>query len=339
MKALSPLVVLSLLCPALTAQPVIDLQNLPQTGDVVTIGRCSDLIDDAALDASAGAMQTWDFSGLSEFSEEQFVFVDPATTPWTADNPNSNLCGISWDDAYTYYILSASSLEQEGNAIVIPGTPPEDTAKFLFNGDTERIIELPYTFGDAFTDDFSGTYSAMGFVGTFDGQIDLEVDGYGTLILPNATYPNTVRYHFDRTQNNTIFGNTNQTSKEQWAWVSADHRFWLLLMEINDDGFGTSQQVWYDKNPALAGPTAVADAASTEPSVFPVPVEAGSDAYVRGLADGQRIDLLDATGRIIRKLPYGSTIIPTEGLAPAIYLLRSSDRNGRTVGTSRLIVR
>lgn len=339
MKALSPLVFLALACPALTAQPVIDLQNLPQTGDVVTIGRCSDLIDGAALDASAGAMQTWDFSDLTEFSEEQFIFVDPASTPWTADNPNSNLCGISWDDAYTYYILSASTLEQEGNTIIIPGIPPEDTAKFLFNSDTERIIELPYTFGDAFVDDFSGTYSAMGFVGTFDGQIDLEVDGYGTLILPNATYPNAVRYHFDRTQNNTIFGNTNQTSKEQWAWVSSDHRFWLLLMEINYDGFSTSQQVWYDKNPALAGPNAVLDATSTAPSVFPDPVEAGSYAYVSGLANGQRIDLFDATGRIIRTVPSGSNFVPTEGLAPATYVIRFSDRNGSAIGSSRLIVR
>ena len=326
-------------CAGSMAQPLIDLDNMPIVGDNIPIGICSDPVDSAALNTATGAMQIWDFSNLTEQVQEQFQFVDPVGSLWENDFPSSTLCGISWDGSHAYYTTGASGLEQNGACVILPGPPPEDTSKIVLGGSSEVVMELPLSFGDGHVDAFSGTFNAGPFTGTTNGTIDFVADGHGTLILPNATYPNTVRYHFDRTQNNTIFGNTNQTSKEQWAWVSADHRFWLLLMEINDDGFGTSQQVWYDKNPALAGPTAVADAASTEPSVFPVPVEAGSDAYVRGLADGQRIDLLDATGRIIRKLPYGSTIIPTEGLAPAIYLLRSSDRNGRTVGTSRLIVR
>ncbi|MBK7385003.1 MAG: T9SS type A sorting domain-containing protein [Flavobacteriales bacterium] len=267
--------------------------------------------------------------------------MDPATSPWSADFPNSNLCGISWDDAYSYYILSASAMETEGNAIIIPGTPPEDTAKFLFNVDTERILELPYTYGDAFVDDFSGTYSAMGFVGTMDGTVDLQVDGYGTLILPTGTYDNVVRYHFDRVQNNTIFGNTSQTTKEQWAWVSADHRFWLLLMEINDDGLSTSQQVWYDKNPALAGPSGQVDIAQASWSVLPNPVEPGTSVSIVGNSDSfhLRMEVIDATGRSLRTYPVGTTRISTDAMAPGVYVVRFLGSNGTTAGTTRLVVR
>ena len=334
---------LSLLFAAtfIQAQPTITVNNLPQLGDVVTIGRCTDIIDADALDASAGAMQTWDFSGLTEFSEEQFYFVDPATTPWTADFPNSNLCGISWDDAYSYYILSASALETEGNAIIVPGPPPEDTAKFLFNGNTERILELPYSFGDAFLDDFSGTFSASGFLGTMDGTVDLQVDGHGTLILPTGMYDDVVRYHFDRIQNNNVFGNTVQTSKEQWAWVSADHRFWLLLMEINYDGFNTSQQVWYDKNPALAGPTGQVEVAQAAWSLHPNPVEPGTSVSIVGNSDRSalRMEVIDATGRSLRTFPVGTTRISTDAMAPGVYVVRFLGPNGTTAGTTRLVVR
>jgi len=214
------------------AQPVIDVQNMPMLGDITTIGLCDDIVDAASLNAANGAMVTWDFSGLHESSEEQFTFVDPATTPWAADFPNSNLCGVSWENGHSYYIVDGTALRTEGNALVIPGTPPEDTAKILMASDPEQIIELPYTFGDGFTDNFSGTFQAGVFAGTLAGSIDQSVDGYGTLILPNATYTNVVRYHFNRVQVNTVLGNTSTQTKEQWAWVSPDHRFWLLLMEI-----------------------------------------------------------------------------------------------------------
>ena len=51
-----------------------------------------------------------------------------------------------------------------------------------------------------------------------DGTVDLQVDGHGTLILPTGMYDDVVRYHFDRIQNNTVFGNTVQTSKGQESW-------------------------------------------------------------------------------------------------------------------------
>ncbi|MBK7944824.1 MAG: hypothetical protein IPJ85_05725 [Flavobacteriales bacterium] len=54
------------------------------------------------------------------------LFVDPATTDFTNDFPNATFCGITWDDAYTYYVLSPSALESEGSASSSPdrATPP-----------------------------------------------------------------------------------------------------------------------------------------------------------------------------------------------------------------------
>ncbi|MEO8588428.1 MAG: hypothetical protein ABI432_03595 [Flavobacteriales bacterium] len=338
----NPSTLLFLFCtaaPGLVAQPIIDLPNMPMTGDVVTIGLCTDPIDVALLDASAGAMQTWDFSGLTESSEEQFLFVDPSSTPWASDFSNSNLCWISWDGSHSYYVLSPSALETEGYASIITGTPPEDTAKFLINVDTERLQELPYTYGDGFVDDFSGTFSAIGFVGTMNGTVDQQVDGYGTLILPTGTYTNVVRYHFDLLQNNTLFGSTTQSTKEHWGWFSADHRFWLLQMEINIDGLGSSEQVWYNKDPALAEPNGLPESEANSVSIFPNPVQPGSSAYITGMDLAHvRAQVIDATGRNLRMFPFGTTRIDTEGLAPGAYVVRFLNTTGTPLGAARLIV-
>ena len=327
--------------PALIAQPIIGTPNMPQLGDVVTIGLCDDIVDANALNAAIGPMQIWDMSGLTEASEEQFTFVDPATSLWANDFPASNLCGISWEGSHSYYIIGASALETEGQATIMPGPAPEDTAKIIYPVDHERILELPYTYGDGHTDTFSGTLDAGPFLGTIAGTVDLDVDGYGTLILPTGTYTNVVRYHLDRVQNNTVMGITSTQTKEQWAWVSADHRFWLLLMEINDDGFSTSDLVWYDKNPALAGPSGQAEIAQAAWSLHPNPVEPGTSVSIMGNSDSSalRMEVIDATGRSLRTFPVGTTRFSTDAMAPGMYVVRFLHSNGTPAGTARLMVR
>lgn len=333
------IITLSALCTAgaLIAQPNITQLNIPVIGDVVTIGRCSDPIDTNALNASAGAMQTWDFSGLNEFSEEEILFVDPASTDFVDDFPNATFCGITWDDAYTYYVASSSALESEGSAIIIG---PGDTAKYLMDVDLEQVIELPYSYGDQFSDTYSGTFSAAGFLGTMNGTVDLEADGYGTLILPTGTYTNTVRYRMSRVQNNTIFGNTTVNTSEQWAWVSSDHRFWLLLMDIDFDGFGTSEQVWYDKNPMPVGPQSVEENSLVNVRAYPTPAEHGSIVTIAGIPNASSIwaEVIDALGRTVLTTRPGQMTIQTDALIAGTYVVRLSSSSSGAVGSARLLI-
>lgn len=325
---------------ASTAQPVITLNNIPQLGDISSIGICSDNVDATALAASAGAMQTWDFSGISEISEEQFTFVAPGVTPWPTTFTGSDLCGVSWDDAYSYYAVNGGYLESIGQALIVPGTPPEDTMKLLYTQDTERIVPLPYTFGDVFNDSFAGTFAVGGFSGTVDGTVEFEADGYGALILPNGSYENVVRYHINRVQNNTIGGfPPNVTSKEQWAWVSSDHRFWLLLMELNDDGIGGEESiVWYDKAPLPAGPTSVNGVDVTAIGIYPNPAAVGTTISLDlpGTSGIARIELRDATGRLVRN--ERTTTLSTADLRPGAFFIRAIGTDGASWGIQRLIL-
>lgn len=302
------------------AQPIITQSNIPQIGDNVTIAICSDPINEG----SSGVNQTWDYSGLTESEEQSFMYVDPSITPKADSFPDANLCGISWDGSYSYYKVGSSALEAVG---YVTPVPPTDTAMIVFD-DYEQIVQLPYTYNDDFIDDFDGTSYVPGFGGlAFDGDIDFEADGYGTLILPTGTYNNVVRYHFFREQTNYVSGfPSNTQTKEQWAWVSADYRFWLLLMEENFDGFATSELIWYDKTP-LSVVTGVNTQEVYDLSVYPNPVMNGGHInFTWDQDEDATVSIYSMEGKLIferkNSLTSGMNLLDISTLTSGTYLLK-----------------
>lgn len=300
---MKPIYTIILACISLWgyAQPTITQSNIPLIGDNVTIALCSDPVNEG----SSGANQTWDFSGLTENSQGTFMYVDPSTTPKADSFPDANLCGISWDGSYSYYKVSPSALEAVG---YVTPVPPSDTAMIVFDG-FEQIVQLPYTYNDDFLDNFDGTNYVPG-VGAldFDGTLDFEADGYGTLILPTGTYTNVVRYHFNRSQTNYFNGfPANTQTKEQWAWVSADYRFWLLLMEESFDGFNTTELVWYDKAP-LSVITGVVSHEATDVSIYPNPTGKGEQVNISWASDEvATVSLFSLDGKLLQEKNIGLT--------------------------------
>ncbi|MBC8366264.1 hypothetical protein H8E52_02530 [bacterium] len=247
MKLIAIVIAMAGLPSLVLSQATITEGNLPQIGDHVTIG----INWDAPTPGSAGANQTWDHSGLVEEDSEYFDFVEPSTTDWWEDFTESTLSGISWTDTHSYYKISRGDLSAEGFAVPVSEFL---VAKTMYD-DTEQILPLPYTYGSTSQDDFSGTWWLGESPYPFTGTVEFEADGYGTLILPSGTYHNVVRYHLYREQVNVADLNRNTVTKDQWAWVSSDFRFWLLLMESSYDGFAYSYLTWWDKNPYGATPT------------------------------------------------------------------------------------
>ncbi len=269
------LYIILVLCAALThssfGQGVITANNLNVIGDITTIAICG---GNVVNPGPAGADQIWDMSNLSETEEQSFNFVDPEETLWGYEFPTSTLCGISWLGEHSYYRFDDDGVSVVGYAGLSTIIDPTDTFKIIFS-EAENFIPIPFEYNDMHQDDFAGTSYAFGFEVPFTGDVDFEADGYGTLILPTGTYENVVRYHFFRTQiNGSGLGSTTQT-KEQWGWMSEDHRFWLMIQEINNDGFSDAELIWYDKDPLPALPTDVKDLEELTFEMYPNPANIG----------------------------------------------------------------
>lgn len=313
---------LAVLFSALTfaQSPVIAENNVYLIGDEVPISICNEGVEPGA----AGENTTWDMSNLTELEEQSFSFVSPDDTPWDYQFTESNLCGVSWDDSHSFYHVSASGLRVDGYTSYTDEAQT-DTVKIIMS-DAEELIPLPLEFGDTQSDEFSGTSIASGFTIPFEGDIEFEADGYGTLILPNGTYQNVVRYHFTREQVNTFMGISTTQTKEQWGWMSADYRFWLLLMEINNDGFSEQELVWYAKNPIPVS-LSTRDFIGKDLDIFPNPTQLGADVMVNmEFSANATVQWYDTAGRMIHQSNQffnegQNTISSSEIDLPGIYIL------------------
>ncbi|MCF8365513.1 MAG: T9SS type A sorting domain-containing protein [Bacteroidales bacterium] len=311
---------LSFLWALTYAQPQITQANLPLTGDQVLISICSGEVNPG----NAGAMQTWDMSNLVELEEQFFSYIQPSTAPMADSFPNANLCAKSWLDDFSYYRTTPTSLAVDGYVVTINS---DDTSVMVYD-DPEQILQFPYSYNDNFVDNFSGISYIPSFGEfPFDGYLDFEADGYGTLILPNGTYENVVRYHFYREQTNYFGGfPAGTTSKDQWAWVSADYRFWLLIMEEVFDGISTTPLIWYDKNPYAAS-TGINSSQAKPLSVFPNPLKSGRQFAIEwNKTEPAHFALLRIDGSIIIEnlitLADGPVYLNCPDLAAGLYLIR-----------------
>ena len=319
------------------AQPIITLNNMPQIGDEPPVIYCTDVPVESTLDAQTGANYNWDFSGLTTESTQGFDFVDPSATLWGNAFTASHICGVDdATDAHAYYTSNSTGLANSGYRLILG---PGDTLAVNYT-DEEQIIDLPFTYNDNTTDVFAGNGVAGGFPVTMDGSITYTADGYGTLTLPNATYNNVIRYRMDRTEV-TYFNNTPTGTivKDQWVWVSSDYRYWLLLMELVDDGFGVDDNVWYQSSPLPALATGISEVEAAKMNVYPNPIELnGTIQLSRAIASDETALLIGVHGRIVKKISNTSSVISLEGVTAGMYLFKLIDAKGNAISTQKLIV-
>jgi len=306
---------------SILAQPTITNDILPVFNDHVVIGICSEPTEDYTTD---GSDITWDMSSLSETEEGFFDFIDPDGTYWNYLFPEATICGVSHDGAYSYYKDDNDALETVGFGFLLDGIdPPNDTVTSVYS-DFELVLDVPFSYGNTQSDSWVGVNTALGFSQNFTGTTNAEYDAYGTLVLPNGTYNNVARYHADRAQ---VSGAVTQT-KEQWIWMSPDHRFWLMLIEtIQSTGSADEIIVWYNKNP-IPNTTDVANIEQKSTlAMYPNPVSAGTPFFINSDSrDSGFITVYDLSGKLLErenlKIEVGRNEINfKQAFSPGMYIL------------------
>lgn len=177
--------------------------------------------DLGSVDVSmTGANYSWDYSGISYSSQDTMQVVSVSSTPIAYqlyfNNPFSSayyadhaVKGQDFDafgqititDRFDFYKLKSSSLEIVGFGANINGLPM--SVKY----DTiDQIYPLPMTYG---TNDSTSAYYLISIpnLGTYGQWIrrKVEVDGWGAISTPFASYNNTIRVRTTLYQRDTIY--------------------------------------------------------------------------------------------------------------------------------------
>lgn len=337
----------------LPAQPVLQNDVFPETGDIWIIARAA---SDGVTPGPAGADQNWNFSTLQTlYVDAAQTVIAAAGTPNAADFPLANLCFSSpgWGDEplLDYYRVSPGQFYRLGSAYygqLEPFTDPE------------LLLQTPLAFGEAFADHFARHNYLPDNALQGVGDKTVVYDAYGTLQTPAGTFSQAMRLHTTTYLRDTFWlfaGYAVHTDTVQtFQWRQAGQPASLLTIEnrrgvqthyiqgmpLNTTVKPEEKTVSFLSNPASdAGEAGGALPGIALEPPWPNPAVDVLRLQYSSAATGLRLSirLVDAGGRVLRtqnleaQAGLNTALLPVADFPSGAYFLMLSDGRGvRTLG-------
>lgn len=276
---------------------------------------------------TAGANQTWDFSGVT-FNNSGLAKYEPCvSTNGCSNHAGANIAHV-YLSLFTYYKASANTLSMQG----------------FFNGgaavyysDPEDYMRFPMSYGKSFIDSFAASYTASTGTWYRKGFDTVSADAWGSLKTPAGTFPNTLRIKIISTYSDTgiIQGLPDRMRYKGITYYYYDiaHKDFLFAtasFTITPKS-GPQQTTSYSRYTINQSVDVTAPAIETIRCEI-VPNPAREKIQVALILDAPAltsVSLLDITGRLVHRLPAtvlnsgeNRVTIPVEDFSPGVYTVR-----------------
>lgn len=249
----------------LMAQPVLNNDIFTQIGDVIQL---QPVQPENVTEGTAGANQIWDYTNLSPIPSAAFQlkYLDAATTPYADSFALSNLATEYVDDDG---VVSYAYFNQTGNQLWFLGAAFSEAIQVYDNPDL--LAQTPMNFNDMHAHSYSGYFNYSGYAGNIYGTKTSKYDAYGTLKMPETTYPNAVRTYTHEVRTDSVGFEAGAysidiTEEDYYAWfVPGIHsavmevRYSTMVTQTVIPGFPTQvttlpteKAVTYQLNPTSA---------------------------------------------------------------------------------------
>lgn len=302
---------------------------------------------------SAGANQTWDFSGApNEFTETTNVLTVGAT-PYASTFSGSSYAMQGNTNSYLYFTETASSFITDGVAGDLLGTGELIEAPF---SPSLTLHEFPRTYADFYSDTYGFVAEADG--STFSPPVDMvrlthtgtvydTTDGYGTLITPIGSY-NALRVKTTSYTRNIIefklfpFSSWSELSDElstavSYSWHAKQEK--LAIAEYSYDSIGNPGRLIYSTVPPVINVGIVSNESSSKTFLYPQP--ANDRMQVGGLdatADMYTAEVYGIAGNKIWEGKLEQNYLDVSDLTVGSYLLRIRNSDGVFEETLRFVI-
>ncbi len=337
MKLLLPFAAL-LLSSSLIAQPVLtSTELLPALG--------AQPVQDYGFALTPGPAQanfTFDASGFVSVQPTQLNYLETTATPFISTFPQAThaFTDLSFPNVYAYYQATSTEVFYLGL---------EAGSGWHINTDTEKVFDLPMTYGNAFTDTWVANVRPINgpdFIRT--GTSTVTYNGYGTVILTGGTYTDCARIETNQVYSDTsVINSTANLIRNAVTYFKPGLSFPVFHTEVTLGeftlGFDTLEAKSFSLNELSTGIHAL-DAPGILARVYPNPANDHTTLQlIEALGTNHSATLLDATGRTVRVLSDASNFrtrqldIDVSGLTSGTYFIRVCDGDGRT-GTVPLMV-
>lgn len=290
------------------AQSNMNQSNEPAIGDFKTMFTCETTTDPLANTTGSGV--TWNFNNLVGLNGQTKVIelIDPSTTPAATYYPTSTKA-FNIQGSLTNFFNSTPT-ERVSQGFVFE-EPSFGTVLAVFSTNEQKSVQYPFANGNNFSDVFSGTL-AFDFNGapqnpTCTGNAYAQIDGEGTLNLPQGTsIPNVIRYKIvDTVFTQVVFVipldvEIVRTQFEYYDYASGNLPVFIHTnVKIQQTG---STAPLADQTVVLSAvePTNFAglkEENSNEVALFPNP--ASDFISIKNIEEGSKLELIDALGNSV----------------------------------------
>ncbi len=302
---------------------------------------------------SAGANQTWDFSGaVNEYTTNTSV-MSVGSTPYASTFPGSSYAMQGDANSFLYFTETTGNLTTDGAAGDLLLTGEMIEAPF-----TDGLIlhVFPRTYGDYHNDTYSfvaeADGSAFGVYAirlTHSGHVYDTTDGYGSLITPTGIYDalrvKTTDFTHDIIETQfsefvpiwTEVSNTLDTTVS-YSWHSKLEK--LAIAEYSYDSIGNPGRFVYSTVSPVVSTGPLAEEKDGEAFLYPQPADdrlcvGGLDA----VADHRLAYIYGIAGNILWEGKLEHDCLEVNHLKPGTYLLRLTRHDGLSRNTLRFTVR
>lgn len=322
-----------MVCGPLAAQTLTDASTSFQPGE-------SFLIHYSAYvpPGNSGSNITWNFANATDDSTEVVSYVPPQSTANFASFSTSTAAQPTGSGNYTYFKCNSSGIELMG---VTAG------ADLLVYQNSERIMGYPCSFNSQWVDAFSANFTISGFTIDRSGTITGNADGFGSVTMPYGTVNNILRVKTTEVYSDvTPFGNIDYDFETWFYYRPGVHSPVVSVRDYVITTLGSPQTVqtadWLDQS-AVGVEDMLRYAIGVD--VFPNPARDNvSVVFGADGAQGLRLDLIDAAGRVVMRQDLGRRgagiqrqDIDISALAPGLYNVHITDGLGGH-GVKRLVV-
>lgn len=289
------------------------------------------LLDGALPITSAGASganATWDHSS-SAFSSERYTYAAQAvaTIPGADQFPGATgAFAVQFTQGVTGYFFFNYTGGMADHGEIISGGGSDLISTY---SDPMTICTTPVAFGSSGSDNYISSSPLTGMNSSTTGTVTWNVDAYGTLKLPNATYTDVLRIRSmaNETITTTVGGVPiiTESQEETWYWFKAGYPLPLLTYSLVTDDSGTEPGATVALI-SMTGGTGLNEGTLPTLNVQPNPTSGTCMVSFPGAVD-PRVRLLNPTGQVI--LEQGlkgvapSLQVDFTGHAPGAYILEA----------------
>lgn len=332
------------------AQITITSADMPAAGD--TIRYCNAALNNVAFNPLlTGTNQVWDFSNLTPQSEDVYEYKNSLSTPYvfyflnkiglkTADN--IGVSTISLKDVYTFYTKSNTVFKIEGMGYSYNNIP-------LANSyiDDDEIYQFPLTFGKKDSSTFYFDYNLSAITSSVDyaqnGYRINQVDGWGSITTPYASYPDVLRIKTTVNSYDSIlisgFPFVTNRKTISYKWLSKTEKIPVLEItgtQLNNNF--TITGIKYRYSPSATTGVHKQAGLATYASIAPNPTTDVVKITMKQGVSGLLV-ITDVTGKVIRNqyINTNETWVSLAELNAGIYLMHLYNNTNQYLGSEKLV--